>query len=149
VPGWALVHPVSLLALGVLLLNDHVLKRTHPGWVTGKLSDVAGMIFFPLLLLSMVEWLRWLTGRPPRAPRAAVWGCAALTGAVFASIQLWEPAGEAWAWGLGGLQAPLRGAWRPVPHTADPTDLVALLALWVPVSLAGTSAHRAPPSAPR
>ena len=40
----ALAHPGSVLALVVLVLNDHVLKQAWPGLVTGKLSDVAGLV---------------------------------------------------------------------------------------------------------
>ena len=46
----ALAHPGSVLALVVLVLNDHVLKQAWPGPVTGKLSDVAGLVVAPLLL---------------------------------------------------------------------------------------------------
>ena len=42
-PGGCLVHPAMLGALGVLVLNDHVLKHACPGFVTGKLSDFAGI----------------------------------------------------------------------------------------------------------
>ncbi len=46
----ALAHPVSLSAVLVLLLNDHLFKALWPGWVTGKLGDVAGLVFAPLLV---------------------------------------------------------------------------------------------------
>ena len=39
--------PPTLLALAVLVLNDHVLKQAAPGVVTGKLSDVAGLVLAP------------------------------------------------------------------------------------------------------
>ena len=35
--------PLLLLAVGMLLLNDFVLKAAFHNWVTGKLSDVAGL----------------------------------------------------------------------------------------------------------
>lgn len=38
-----LISAPFLIALGVLLLNDHVLKTAYPGWLTGKLSDFAGL----------------------------------------------------------------------------------------------------------
>ncbi len=47
--GW-LAHPVSVVALVVMILNDHVLKQTYGTWWTGKLSDAAGLVFFPALL---------------------------------------------------------------------------------------------------
>ena len=45
-----LLHPVYLVALLVLITNDHFLKIHSPGWVTGKLSDFAGLIVFSVLL---------------------------------------------------------------------------------------------------
>ena len=49
--GSALTHPVTVAALGVLLLNDMVLKALWPqAWLTGKLSDLAWVMFaLPLL----------------------------------------------------------------------------------------------------
>ncbi|RYZ01918.1 MAG: hypothetical protein EOO73_33665 [Myxococcales bacterium] len=43
-------------ALAVLLANDHWLKGAGllPGWVTGKLSDCAGMVVAPLLAVALV-----------------------------------------------------------------------------------------------
>jgi len=77
-----LAHPLPLLAVVVLCLNDHFLKGSGllPGWLTGKLSDFAGLFFFPILLCSAALWLspedqraraegrRGATFRPPRSP---------------------------------------------------------------------------------
>ena len=52
-----LAHPVTVAALVVLLVNDHLLKYAYPGWVTGKLSDVAGLVLAPALLASLVTLL--------------------------------------------------------------------------------------------
>ncbi len=38
-----LFHPAFIIALAVLLVNDHFLKAAHPGWLTGKLSDFSGL----------------------------------------------------------------------------------------------------------
>ena len=54
-PGDLLLHPIAVLAVAVLVINDHVLKGLAPGLLTGKLSDLAGLLFFPLLLASVVE----------------------------------------------------------------------------------------------
>lgn len=74
----ALCHPSTLLSIGLLLLNDHVLKAQIPSAFTGKLSDFAGLFFFPFLLsifLSLpLEHLR-LT---PRAIAAFAFGSTAL-----------------------------------------------------------------------
>ena len=56
-PGDLLRHPVALIALAAWLLNDHVLKSAFGNEWTGKLSDGAGLIVFPLLLLSVCTWL--------------------------------------------------------------------------------------------
>jgi hypothetical protein len=49
-----LAHPVSLIALVVLIVNDHLLKAAFPGVVTGKVSDVAGLVVAPPFLASIV-----------------------------------------------------------------------------------------------
>ena len=47
----ALTHPATVAALGVLLLNDLLLKSLWPhSWLTGKLSDLTWLVFaLPLL----------------------------------------------------------------------------------------------------
>jgi hypothetical protein len=35
------IHPIPLLAVATMALNDHWLKQRFPSWVTGKLSDFA------------------------------------------------------------------------------------------------------------
>ncbi|WNG39655.1 hypothetical protein F0U61_42760 [Archangium violaceum] len=49
-----------MVLLGV---NDHVFKLHCPSWWTGKLSDVAGLAFFPLLPQALWEAV---TGRRER-----------------------------------------------------------------------------------
>ena len=44
-PGDLLLHPVALLALVLVIFNDRVLKVRYPSEFTGKLSDVAGLVF--------------------------------------------------------------------------------------------------------
>ena len=48
---FALTHPATIAALGVLLLNDLLFKAIWPhSWLTGKLSDLAWLVFaLPLL----------------------------------------------------------------------------------------------------
>src|SRR5262245_49551402 len=54
-PARALLHPLWVFSLGVLLLNDHYLKGSGvlPGWLTGKLSDFAGLVVAPVLLAAL------------------------------------------------------------------------------------------------
>lgn len=135
-----LTHPVAVVAIALLVLNDHVLKAAVPGVLTGKLSDVAGMVFFPLLLQALVELA---DRREPFTPsRAVLVACAGATGLFFAATNLWEPAGDAWRWGLGLLQWPYHwavsggtAAWVPVRHTLDPTDALVAPVVAVPVAL--------------
>ncbi len=102
------MHPIALLAVVVLVVNDWLLKPRFPGAVTGKLSDIAGLVFAPVVLSALIGLAR-------RAPitRARLAGCIVATGAVFAAIKLW-PHGLA----LG-----------PLHFVADRTDLACLPAL--------------------
>jgi hypothetical protein len=146
VPGDGLLHALPLGALAVLVLNDHWWKRAHPSWVTGKLSDVAGMIFFPLLLQALWEVGRALAGTGWGPSKRALVVAVTVTVVVFTLAKTWPPM-NAWVRaGDAALRWPLRLAWAaahdapaPVVGSAslarDPTDLVALpaalLGLWV------------------
>jgi hypothetical protein len=103
-----LLHPVALLAIAVLVVNDHVLKAAWPGVITGKLSDFAGLVFFPLLVAA-----------PWRRQRAVDLACA-LTGLGFALVKLWEPATSLCEHVLGIPYG------EPVAIVRDATDLLAL-----------------------
>lgn len=41
-----LLHPFFLLTVIILVLNDHLLKEIYPTYLTGKLSDFAGLFVF-------------------------------------------------------------------------------------------------------
>lgn len=139
-----LAHPVALAAVLLLVVNDHVLKQAWPGLVTGKLSDVAGMVFFPLFLVSLVDVVRPRLDVIARGRLLAA-ACIA-TALVFAATKTLPVANEAyrlaWAamqWPLRALRAVLAGRGAPglarVVLVRDPTDLVAvpfvLVAWWV------------------
>ncbi|MBW6437428.1 hypothetical protein KZ829_27215 [Actinoplanes hulinensis] len=125
-------HPVSMAALVLLAVNDHVWKAAHPGWVTGKLSDVAGMVVAPPLLAAVAGLI---------APRAGFrWvapGAILTVGVGFAMVKT-----------MGYAAALASGAWSLVTPSlvrVDPSDLLALpflgVAWWV--------ARREPRSAPQ
>jgi hypothetical protein len=160
--GDGMLHPVVLAALALLIVNDHVAKRLLPGAVTGKLSDVAGMVFFPVLLWSLWEVARSIAGRVRRGPSAStsvasltvVRGAVLLTGAVFSAVKVWTPAADLYRVGLAVLQWPARAAvalfesggppaLAPVRHVMDATDLWALPALLLPLWLGVARARRA------
>lgn len=137
----ALLHPVAIGAIALLVLNDHVLKARFGTWWTGKLSDVAGLAVFPLLLVAGLELLAGL-----RLGRRAVVAAAGLTAIGFTAIKVWPAAGALYRIGLATLQWPARAviaivSGDPVPAvgrvhlTADPTDLIAvpfvLVSVWL------------------
>jgi hypothetical protein len=49
-----LTSPAFVLAVAVLAVNDHVLKPAFGNWVTGKLSDVAGLLAFALFWCALL-----------------------------------------------------------------------------------------------
>lgn len=65
IPGDYLANPVAIIALGIVIFNDRYLKVHHPGVVSGKLSDFAGLIYFPLFLASLIEVVRWAARHKP------------------------------------------------------------------------------------
>ena len=62
-PADGLVGVAPMIALAVLVLNDHVAKAAWRGFVTGKLSDIAGLFLAPLVVQAAWELVRWATGR--------------------------------------------------------------------------------------
>src|SRR5262245_18604951 len=56
-PERALTTFSWIAALVLLALNDHWLKHSGalPGWLTGKLSDFAGLYVAPVLLATLVR----------------------------------------------------------------------------------------------
>ncbi|MET7666636.1 hypothetical protein [Micromonospora luteifusca] len=112
-----LCHPVTLLALVVLVVNDHLLKAALPGLLTGKLSDVAGLVLAPPLVAVLLTLL------VPRLPaRAAALAGLVAVGAGFALVKTSgyaaELASSAWTVLAG-----------PSLVRADRTDLLTLPAL--------------------
>lgn len=133
-----LLHPLVLVGLALWIVNDHLLKGACPGWWTGKLSDVASLAVFPLVPYAATDLWRARRGLPPPSPSTLVFWIAA-TGLVMATINTLHVAADAYRWGLGAAQWPLRALHarslvhvQPVRLTEDPTDLLALPALLVP-----------------
>ena len=145
-----LLHPVTLVMLGLWLINDHVLKRGYPGLLSGKLSDVASLVVFPLLVIAAIELMRPQLSQ--RARRAVVTSAIVATGAAMIAIKLFDPAAWLYREGLGLLQWPffavagwLRHGVVPGPravHLAmDATDLFTLpsllIAAWISRDVSG------------
>ncbi|WAS89745.1 PQQ-binding-like beta-propeller repeat protein [Nannocystis punicea] len=117
-PERALVHPAWLVALALLLVNDHVFKAAGelPALFTGKASDFAGLFVAPVLLAALVR----------ARSRAALLACHAAVGLGFVALKLVPAAATAWV----ELGARLGLRWQVV---LDPSDLLALpmlLASW-------------------
>ena len=87
-PAGGLLSPWVALAVGVLLVNDHWGKQHLGGWWPGKLSDFAGLTFFPLALQGLFEIIQAWRGRFEAPSRRALVACALATGAVFSAINL-------------------------------------------------------------
>ena len=65
----ALTHPMTLVAIAVLVVNDWAFKALWQNdWTTGKLSDLAWVIFASPLLAFL---LSFVVGRKPLAQRGA------------------------------------------------------------------------------
>jgi hypothetical protein len=143
-PGDLLLHPVAVGAMAVVIANDRLLKPHWHNDLTGKLSDVAGLIFFPLLLVALAEGVRRLAGVTswPLTPRAVL--VAVITvGTAFVLIKTWHPAGEVYrtvmgvvVWPFDAIAAAVQRAELPpvgrVALVEDRTDLLAVVALVVP-----------------
>lgn len=123
-----LLAPIPLLLLGVLVVNDWVLKPTElPKWLTGKLSDFSGLAVFPLVATAafdLVLLLAWRLGARVdfTLRRWKLATAIALTAIGFTAMKLVPEVAEAIARVLGVMV----GHSRIMP---DPTDLIALPAL--------------------
>lgn len=99
-PTSALLSPIWLVAVVVLAVNDHIVKNVAPGVVSGKLSDLAGMIVAPALLACVLAV----------RSRAGLLACHVAVGVVFGLLKI----------------SPTVAGWWPWRVVVDPTDLIAL-----------------------
>ena len=123
----ALLHPLSLLALIVLLVNDFVLKAVWPGtWITGKLSDLAFVIFAP----PSITYLLTRFSRQNSKASNIAWICGYIVLPVlYATYNAFEPLHD---FIMGGF-AVITGSLGSSPF--DPTDNIVVpfgvaIALW-------------------
>jgi hypothetical protein len=125
------IHPVALAAVALLVVNDWVLKP-RPGQgaiaraVTGKLSDVAGLVFAPVVLTAVIGLVLHLAARlgarvDPSLSRRRLIVCTVAIGAGFAAVKLIPAAAHA-------LVAMLSHV-RPAAVVLDRSDLACLPAL--------------------
>ena len=131
--GRVLAHPLWLASLALLVVNDHFFKGSGllPGWITGKLSDFAGLFVAPALLAVLTRV----------RSRHALLLVHASVGVGFAAFELSSELAAAADAGyrLAGFR------WQ---QWSDPTDLLALFVLPPAFAFAGRVA-RADRPAPR
>lgn len=132
-----LVHPATVAAIVLLLVNDHVLRRFWPSALTGKLGDFAWLFFIPFALAALLALLWPGDGlRRRKLLPALAFGSVALLFALAKTAPVAHDAVVRGASVLFGFEV----GWR-----RDPTDLVALLA----VLAAAVLWRGTPESAPR
>src|SRR5258706_1574205 len=109
-----LTRPAPLAALALLVLNDHVLKARFPGFITGKLSDFAGLFLFVVLAFVALDALAHAFDRRSPRVRVTLARAAALATALAFSMVKLVPSVNRWV-----------GTWWG-EMVLDPSDLVAL-----------------------
>jgi hypothetical protein len=118
-----LSQPVSLGAIGLLLINDRLLREVWPSWWTGKIGDFAWLFFFPFLLAVFLAWLI-----PPQLSyqeKMVRWLAFGLTGSVFTLAKTFPSFHDLT---IRIVETVLS---LPVTLKRDPTDLIALVSLGV------------------
>jgi hypothetical protein len=104
----ALGSPVFVCAVALLVANDFVLKPAFHNWLTGKISDFAGLAAFTIFLCAF---------RPERRRTIAL--------GVTAAFVFWKsPLSQGAIDGFNAV-SPL-----PIARTVDATDLIALPVVW-------------------
>ncbi len=115
-----LQHPLTLLSIAVLLLNDHVLKVINPSWLTGKLSDFAGLFFFPFILAAGLSLVLSKFALSTRSIGQLAFGVVALWFVLIKTTPI-----------VNMLTAQFASLFigAPAQIILDPTDLIALVVL--------------------
>lgn len=116
-----LAHPLSLGAILLLLVNDHLLKRHWPSWWTGKAGDFAWLLFAPFITAALLAWL--LPSRIEQQEEGVGLWAIALTGLVFSLAKTLPTFHTLMVHLLEALLGCAVGLRR------DPTDLIALPSL--------------------
>ncbi len=146
-----------MIAVTLVVVNDQILKERYSNWLTGKLSDIAGVFVLPIVIVSAVELARWATGRESwRSFRHELVLAVAITAIGFAMVKLVGPVGDAYANAIGWTRASIASLahweWRPVTPIEvirDWTDLLVLPVLigsWFFARNRGESPQEAIPS---
>ena len=133
------MHPVTLAAVVVLVVNDWILKPRFHDWLTGKLSDVAGLAFAPVVLsaaigLALHAAVRLGARIDPSLSRRRLIACCVATAAGFAAVKLCAPVRELVAGWIG----------HHAEFYPDWTDLLTLPAVIVAYAIGRDELRRVP-----
>jgi hypothetical protein len=123
-----------LTCLILLFLNDFVLKREYPGFLSGILSDFAGIVFFPLLAVAVAETVaRLVPGKPLATPGWFV--LATATVATLFVVVKFTTLGENIYWSIVSPIASIAGPFGTGTSgvVSDPWDLLAFLFIPIPI----------------
>jgi hypothetical protein len=129
-----------------------VFKMICPSALTGKLSDVAGLIVCPLLVLRTIEMLSPRCFQSWSVRRNTLYAALVLVALVLVGIKTVDAAAFTYQWGLAAAQWPVRSMFalmngaapsslRPVALVRDHSDLWTLPSLLVPWWIALGSAN--------
>jgi hypothetical protein len=121
----SLIHPLTLGAMVLLLFNDHILRRWWPSWWTGKLGDIAWLGFAPLALVALLAFLIPARLRKRISPNGVARAAFIVTAGVFGLAKTLPLCHHLIVRFLSLIVG------GPVALRRDPTDLVALPALWL------------------
>ena len=113
-------HPLTLLSIAVLLVNDQVLKIYSPSWLTGKLSDFTGLFFFPFIVAVGLSLLLRKTNSANRFIGQIAFSIVAIW---FFLLKTFPPANSF----TSHIASQLIGS--PSQFILDPTDLLALITM--------------------
>jgi len=121
------MHPVTLACVLALIVNDWVLKRHWHGGLVGKLSDIAGLAFAPVVLTAAIGLALTVAAKlgahvDPSLTRRRLLASIAATGACFAAVKLSPDAAAI-------LVRLLSSLGRPAEIYLDRLDLLTLPAL--------------------
>lgn len=130
-PSRALLTPLFAVALLTLAINDHFLKGGGllPGWLTGKLSDFAGLVVLPVVLAVLLRV----------RSRLGLALCQITAVAFLAALKFSPAFSDGWTALVGLIGIP----WH---NTVDPTDMLAGLVVvpaWHALVPAMEKEHRA------
>jgi hypothetical protein len=137
------MHPATLVAVAVLVVNDWLLKpRFGPSFVTGKLSDLGGLAFAPVVLSAAIGLVLHAAARlgarvDPSLTRRRLLLCIAATGLGFTAVKLSPTLAAHLADLLGHLG-------RRAAFYEDWTDLLCLPALFVSLWIGRDELRRIP-----